>query len=302
MPRLTIALLGVLLVLPQETPPPKRTDRCAEPIPHVRVMQYNIHSGRDWRGRLDLERTASVIERADADVVALQEVDVHWSERSAWRDQVRVLASALGSRAFFAPVYSLPPNREGAPERRFGLAVLSERPVIATINHPMSRLSTQHPSESPVTLPGFPEVVVDVAGTPLHVYAAHLDHRKEPGTRRIQAREIVATLARDPPGHPQVLLGDLNAASRAPELAPLWTRLRDVAGHRGAATYPARHPAVRLDHIAVSAGIGVNGSGVVSSTASDHLPVTADLTVGPTGRTPPARCAGAGGTAAKQRG
>lgn len=262
-------------------------------------MQYNIHSGRDGRGRLDLERTASVIERADADVVALQEVDVHWSERSAWRDQVRVLAGALGVHAFFAPVYSLPPTREGAPKRRFGLAVLSERPVIATINHPMSRRSTQHPSDSPVTLPGFPEVVVDVAGTPLHVYAAHLDHRKEPGTRRIQAREIVATLARDHPGHPQVLLGDLNAASRAPELTPLWTRLRDVAGHSGAATYPARHPAFRLDHIAVSAGIGIDSSEVVSSTASDHLPVTADLTVGPAERTSPTRRVGRGGTTAK---
>ncbi|GAB3548468.1 endonuclease/exonuclease/phosphatase family protein [Actinopolyspora lacussalsi] len=243
------------------------------------MMQYNIHSGRDSQGRLNPRRTASVIERSGAEVVALQEVDVHWSRRSAWRDQARVLASRLGMRAFFAPIYTLPPPRPSYPKRRFGLAVLSEHPVLSATNHRMTRRSTQHPSESTVRLPGFPEVVVDINGTAVHVYAAHLDYRKSPRTRRIQVREIVTALDRNEPGTPRLLLGDLNATSRAPELAPLWKRLRDTAGHTGAPTYPARGPRVRLDHIAASRETEVVCSTTVASTASDHLPVLAELRI-----------------------
>ncbi|MGJ7908412.1 endonuclease/exonuclease/phosphatase family protein [Actinopolyspora sp. H202] len=281
----TVILLSLLLAAPEFLPPPQSTGpansaaSCGGPSSQLRIMQYNIHSGRDSRGRLNPRRTASVIERSGAEVVALQEVDVHWSRRSAWRDQVGVLASRLGMNAFFAPIYTLPPSRAGYPKRRFGLAVLSEHPVLATTNHRMTRRSTQHPSGSPVRLPGFPEVLVDINGTAVHVYAAHLDYRKSPRMRRIQVREIVTVLDRGDSGAPRLLLGDLNATSRAPELVPLWKRLRDAAGHTGAPTYPAQRPEVRLDHIAVSRGAEVVCSTTVASTASDHLPVVAELRI-----------------------
>ncbi|SDK81997.1 Metal-dependent hydrolase, endonuclease/exonuclease/phosphatase family [Actinopolyspora mzabensis] len=283
--RATVIVLSLLLAAPEFLPAPQSTGAagsaagCGLPSPHLRIMQYNIHSGRDSRGRLHPRRTASVIERAGAEVVALQEVDVHWSRRSAWRDQVEMLASRLGMSVFFAPIYTLPPSRPGYPKRRFGLAVLSEHPLLATTNHRMTRRSTQHPSDSPVRLPGFPEVVVDIDGTAVHVYAAHLDYRKSPRTRRIQVREIVALLDRDEPSAPRLLLGDLNATSRAPELVPLWKRLRDAAGHTGAPTYPAQRPRVRLDHIAVSRETEVVCSTTVASAASDHLPVVAELRI-----------------------
>ncbi len=41
----------------------------------VRVMTYNIQHGEGLDGRIDLVRTAQVIRRSEANVVALEEVD-----------------------------------------------------------------------------------------------------------------------------------------------------------------------------------------------------------------------------------
>ncbi|PTX59986.1 hypothetical protein C8P63_110131 [Melghirimyces profundicolus] len=43
----------------------------------VRVMTYNIHAGIGSDGKYDLSRIAKVIEESNADVIGLQEVDVH---------------------------------------------------------------------------------------------------------------------------------------------------------------------------------------------------------------------------------
>ena len=47
----------------------------------LRVVSYNIHTGIGSDGRLDLARTAQTLEAVDADVIGLQEVDVHWAAR-----------------------------------------------------------------------------------------------------------------------------------------------------------------------------------------------------------------------------
>ena len=48
----------------------------------VKVMSYNIHHAVGQDGILDLERIAKVIEDSGAEIIGLQEVDNHWSERS----------------------------------------------------------------------------------------------------------------------------------------------------------------------------------------------------------------------------
>jgi endonuclease/exonuclease/phosphatase family metal-dependent hydrolase len=75
-----------------------------------------------------------------------------------------------------------------------------------------------------------------------------------------------------------VLLGDFNAEPAAPELSPLWTKLDD-AGDAGP-TYPADLPAKRIDYVTVSRGTPVTHTEVIDSTASDHRPVLAELSVG----------------------
>ena len=42
----------------------------------IRVLTYNIHHGEGMDGVIDLERIANVIRQTEADLVALQEVDL----------------------------------------------------------------------------------------------------------------------------------------------------------------------------------------------------------------------------------
>jgi len=248
----------------------------------LRVVSYNIHTGIGSDGRLDLARTAQTLEALDADVIGLQEADVHWSARSEWRDQARDLAKALEMRVFFAPIYSFDPPEPGLPRREYGLAVLTDLPVMRTENHEITRLSTQGADPVPEPAPGFPEVVVNADGALVHVYATHLDFRADPSVRAMQVRDTLAILDEDPAGAQQVLVGDFNAPPEAPELAPLWTELVDtwdVAGSGPGFTYPAIDPIKRIDYVTHSPNIDTLDADVVSTQASDHLPVVADLVV-----------------------
>ena len=245
----------------------------------LRVATYNIHAGIGMDGRFDLERQVAALRQMDADIVALQEVDVHWSGRSQWRDLAGELADALGMWVFYGHIYNLDPPSEGAPRREFGIAMLSRYPIIGAENHHIARLSTQTPDPTPQPAPGFPEVVVNVRGALVHAYGTHLDYRADPYVRQLQVADMRRIMAEDH-SRQQVLLGDFNAEPGAPELAPLWQDLVDAWGAAdGGLTYPADTPVKRIDYVTVSPQIEVRAAEVPATLASDHLPVVADLVV-----------------------
>jgi endonuclease/exonuclease/phosphatase family metal-dependent hydrolase len=243
----------------------------------LRVLSYNIHSGTGMDGELDLARTADAIRDTRADVVALQEVDVHWAARSDFRNQATDLARMLRVSVFFAPIYDLAPPAPGLPRRRYGVAVLSRFPLLLTENHEITRLSTQVPHAMPAPAPGFAEAVVLVRGEPVHVYCTHLDFRSDPAVRTTQVTDMIRIISgsRDP----QLLLGDFNATPGAPELAPLWTFLTDAAP--AGATFPANAPTERIDYVTVSSRVRVRSAAVPETLASDHRPVLAEVAVSP---------------------
>ena len=137
------------------TPAVAAEDPAALDVP-LRVATYNIHAGAGEDGRYDLARTAAAIRDLDADVVGLQEVDVHWGARSEWADTAQELADRLGMRVFFAPIYSLDPPAEGQPRREYGVAVLSRWRIVSAENHLLTRLSTVVPDPTPAPAPGSP--------------------------------------------------------------------------------------------------------------------------------------------------
>jgi endonuclease/exonuclease/phosphatase family metal-dependent hydrolase len=248
----------------------------------LRVASYNIHAGAGADNRFDLARTTQALRALQADVIGLQEVDVHWAQRSEWTDEVRILADALGMRAFFAPIYSLDPPAAGEPRREYGVAILSRWPIVSAQDHLLTRLSTVTPNPTPTPMTGFPEVVIEKQGARVHVYATHLDYRADPSVRRTQVAETLDILAEDA-GRSRVLVGDFNAPPEAGELAPLWSMLTDAwaaaPGAGSGSTYPALAPVKRIDYVTTSAEVAVVGTDVPVETASDHLPVVADLMV-----------------------
>ncbi len=235
-------------------------------------MTYNIHAGHG-----DLARTAEAIRALSPDMVALQEVDVHWSERSGFADQVAALASALGMEARFAPIYSLPNRDNSAVPREFGVALLSRHHIVAWRNDTLTRLSTQDSNATPARAPGLLEAVVDLHGTRVRVFNTHLDYRADPSVRRRQAGEMAAAIR----GlhEPLIVLGDLNAPPDAPGIATLFERLRDAwpSDSGPGYTYPADTPVKRIDYVLISHDFRAIGARVPSSDASDHRPVVVDL-------------------------
>lgn len=263
-------------------------------------MTYNIAAGNG-----DLDAIARVIRSADPDIVALQEVDVRWSERSGFADQATELGAALGMHVRFGAIYTLPPvegddgpgattderldppgggalnpaDPDTAPPRQFGLAILSRAPIVEFTNHMMPRLSTQAETADPEPMPGFLEAVIDVRGLRLHVFDTHLDYRADPRVREQQVAGMLEVMRER--AAPQVLMGDLNARPDAAELQPLLTRFTDawsVATGDGA-TYPAQMPDRRIDYILLSDDVGVTAAGVLSGLASDHRAVVADILI-----------------------
>ncbi|MEU1306506.1 endonuclease/exonuclease/phosphatase family protein [Streptomyces shenzhenensis] len=275
---LLAALLGAAATLGAASPGTASADRPAgaAPAAPLRVATYNIHAGAGQDGVFDLDRTAAALRDLHADVIGLQEVDVHWGARSGFADEARELAERLDMRVFFAPIYDLPPAAENAERRQFGVAVLSRLPPAAAENHEITRLSTQVPDPVPAPAPGFAEVTVRVRGTLVHLYSTHLDYRADPSVRRAQVDDMLGILAED--RGPKILVGDFNAEAGAPELAKLWGPLADAAPD-GGRTYPAIDPVSRIDLVAVSPEVTVTGAHEVATGASDHRPVVTDLLI-----------------------
>lgn len=236
----------------------------------LRVMTYNIRSGNG-----DLAGTAAAIRAESPDIVALQEVDVHWAARSAFADQATELGQRLGMQVRFAPIYHV--DSAGAPPREFGVALLSRHPITVFRNDTLTRLSTQDAHPVPTRMPGLLEATIDVRGTTVHVFDTHLDYRKDPAVRRAQVAEMLAQIDARPGA--TLVFGDMNAPPDAPELQPIRARLHDAwdPSLGPGFTYPAEAPTERIDYILVSSDFRVRRVTVPATQASDHRPVMAEL-------------------------
>ena len=242
----------------------------------LRVMTYNIHAGHG-----DIDRTAATIHALKPDIVGLEEVDVHWADRSGFVDQAARLGQLLGMHVRFAPIYELPGAADSAPKRQFGVALLSRYPIVAWENDTLTRLSTQAENPVPTRMPGLLAATIDVPGTAVRVFVTHLDYRKDPAVRRTQVAEMLARIGAV--DSPTLLIGDMNASPDAPELQPLFARLHDSwpATAGPGFSYPADTPAERIDYVLVSPNAKLDTAFVaVAPNASDHRPVVVDLSFG----------------------
>ena len=88
----------------------------------LRVMSYNIHSGRGGDDHVDLGRIAAVIASFDPDLVALQECG-HGPKGAPLQ------AEELGKRLSMEPRYVPCLDRKNT---RYGLATLSRLPIVET--------------------------------------------------------------------------------------------------------------------------------------------------------------------------
>jgi endonuclease/exonuclease/phosphatase family metal-dependent hydrolase len=238
----------------------------------LRVMTYNIQYGNEG-----IDSVIAVINAEKPDIVGLQELDVHWSERSKFVNQIELLAKGTGMQYRFAPIYQMPGTDPSKPPREFGVGILSRYPITAFTNHMITRLSTQEENPVPGKKPGFLDAMLDVKGTKVHVYDVHLDYRRDPQVRAMQVADMLQIIG-DLKG-PTLMFGDMNAHPDAPELAPLFQKFHDTwpASNGPGLTMPAKSPTGKIDFVLMSDGFRVQGARVPQVYASDHFPVVVDL-------------------------
>ena len=272
LPHVLATLMATLLAATTVATPAATASEApaAASLRELRVATFNIHHGVGLDGVLDLARIAATVERTGAEVVGLQEVDRHWSERSNFVDQATWLADVLGMDLAFGANLDLDPPAAGAPRRQYGTAILSAHKIRATTN-------TLLPRPLGGEQRGLLEAVIKVRGIPVRVFNTHLQHdsQLERLAQVARIREVLATAEES-----VVLLGDLNATPDTPEIAGLTDRLVDAwvtAGVGDGFTFDAATPHARIDYVMSSGNVVARTAAVVTTDAADHLPVVVDL-------------------------
>lgn len=238
----------------------------AAPDRPLRVMTFNIHHAAGSDGVLDLARIAGIVRDNGVEVVGLQEVDRHWSDRSEFVDQAAALAAMLGMHAVYGANLDLDPLEPGQPRRQYGTAILSRYPILESDN-------TYLPNAPGKEQRGLLYARVVVRGVRVNVYNTHLQHDSQ--QLRLEQAAAVRELMAGRHG-PSLLMGDLNATPEAPEITRLTEVLVDTWEKVGAGpgyTYDATNPTKRIDYVLSSPDVVVEDATVVATNASDHLPV-----------------------------
>ena len=230
------------------------------------IASYNIHKGVGRDRRFDPHRTVMVIKEINPDVIALQEADRRFGNRSGLLD-IDMLKRECG----LVPV---PLAFSQGGHGWHGNVILYRQGSVAAIRQ--------------INLPGLEPrgalvVDLDLPAGPLRIIAAHLGL-----LRRSRALQIAAliSIAKPRDDRPVLLMGDFNEwrlgnRSSLQGLAPAFGPL-----HAAIPSFPSRFPVWALDRV-----FGYPSNLISSVTlhdtplariASDHLPLKAviDLSAG----------------------
>jgi endonuclease/exonuclease/phosphatase family metal-dependent hydrolase len=227
---------------------------CAPSAERMRVVTYNIRGGLGLDGRRDLGRIGSFLR--EAEVAGLQEVHQRLPQ-SGLSDQPRALARATGMACLFGPALAIGPGK-------YGNAVLS---TLAARRRAIHRLPGGGEPRAAL------EVELEMEGRTLTMICTHFG--LSTAARVTQAASLAAAVRKV--RAPVMVVGDLNALPDAPELQTLLaTGLRHAASPIEP-TFPSDDPRHRIDYILLSPELVCRECRVLSSLASDHLPVLADI-------------------------
>lgn len=236
----------------------------------IQILTFNIHHAVGIDGVLDMERVANTIEGEHSEIVGLQEVDNHWSERSQFKDQAKWLAKRLDMQFTYAANLDLEPLNDGEHRRQYGTAILSKYPIIHAHNHFFKKIRNTEQR-------GLLEAKIDVKGNHLTVYNAHL--ALTPEERQTQVDEVIA-ISHHAKG-PKIIVGDLNATPESKKIVTISSSFRDAFANLNDAYtyYSADGTPKRIDYIFASRNIQISNPKIISTLASDHLPLTAKITL-----------------------
>jgi endonuclease/exonuclease/phosphatase family metal-dependent hydrolase len=224
----------------------------------VRVATFNVKHGRQRIGSVDLDLLTRTCAALEADVLALQEVDVR-RYRTRFANQPQRVAAGTGMVSAF-----------GAASKTlfggYGNALL----VRGSIDEQTVVHVPQRSREPRACL--FARARVG-GGRPFSVAVTHLSTHRHEAIDQLQV--VVDRLAAMAP--PRLLLGDLNL--EFDDVAPITTGA-GLALVEHAPTFPNDAPRLTIDHVAFD-GWRLETADAPSTPCSDHRPLVIELVDGP---------------------
>jgi endonuclease/exonuclease/phosphatase family metal-dependent hydrolase len=251
----------------------------------MRIATFNILSGRSpGDGQVDEARFVEAVQRIDADLLGLQEVDRN-QPRSRHADLTAIAAEAMGAvdHRFVAALSGAPgatweaaTGDEQPDSAAYGVAFLSRFPVtgwevVRLPGLPVPVPYRFHGRRLPEWVRDEPRVAlvatVDAPGGGLDVATTHLSFL--PWWNRRQLRTLVKALV---PHDNLVMLGDFNMG---PAMAHGITGMEPLVS---GPTFPVPHPRHQIDHVLVRGALGMTATGgPVPLPMSDHCALVADV-------------------------
>lgn len=242
----------------------------ASEAPTLRVATFNIAASRVS----SLTEIAKAIKATNADIIALQEVDV-LTARSGKINQPKQLAELTGLNIEFARAI----DYDGG---QYGLAIAAKHPIISTdiTELPSGDREQRIAYRAHIDVPGF--------NAPVTIFNAHLDTDEDPAMRLGQVRKLNG-LAIDTRGI-KILLGDMNDVPNSVtyrELARYWNVVTD--DKIDFRTWPAANPEIQVDYVMTSKAqkwqikeiivpqINTPYANINWPAVTDHLPVIVEM-------------------------
>ncbi len=231
----------------------------------LRVATYNVHKCVGVDGRFDPDRTFEVIREIGADLIALQEADTRFGERTGLLDLKRIEAET--------GLVAVPAEASVRAHGWHGNVLLFRDGAVRDIHR--EKLPGLEPRGALLT-----EIELK-NGITLRVVAVHLGLFR--ASRRQQADHILGLLG-NRAETPTLIMGDMNEWRLGNGSA--LRRFEDSFGALppARASFPARWPVLALDRIIANrdnlvADLAAHDS-LLARVASDHLPLTALLDTG----------------------
>ena len=227
----------------------------------LKILCYNIHHANppSKMGFIDIDAIANVIKNANADVVALQEVD-KLTKRSGV-DEAKVIAEKTGlNYHFFRAI-----DHDGG---EYGLAILSRHEIKDAKLIPL-------PQKNVAEKRILSHVKLTVQGEEFIFANTHLDASRTHDNRNVQMEYILKYF--EDFKLPVILCRDLNSVAGSEAINMLDKQFKRTCVDDCPGTIPQDLPRRTIDYIAIkNANWPVLAYDVIAETyASDHRPITA---------------------------
>ncbi len=230
----------------------------------MKIMTYNVQSGRDAWGQLHLDGTAETINRLSPDICGLNEIRVNCRD-SENIDQAEYLGQKTGMEAHFAKAIPL-------LDGEYGIGLLSRYPVSEFKVHPVPDVPAEEREKGYYENRVIYRAVVKTPDGDVAVFGSHFGLTRP---ERVYATRLLLSLVKEET-LPVIFMGDLNMEPGDELIKQISAELTDLNRNPTYLTHHVLNAHNTIDYIFVR-NLDYKPARAFFSCASDHMPVAAEV-------------------------